>query len=62
MLVWCGGTLLISIIMDKKRNYVAPEVEVAVNIDVTVGVVQMSKDGGKGDKVPTDPDAPDIDI
>ncbi len=30
--------------MDKKRNYVAPEVEVAVNIDVTVGVVQMSKE------------------
>lgn len=62
MLVWCGGTLIISVIMDKKRNYVAPEVEVAVDIDVTVGVVQMSKDDGKGDKVPTDPDAPDIDI
>lgn len=36
--------------MDKKRNYVTPEVEVAVNIDVTVGVQMASSIDGGGSK------------
>ncbi len=55
MLVWCGGTLTISVIMDKKRNYVAPEVEAAVNIDVTVGV-QMASGNPKDNPDPFEPE------